>query len=193
MTTPSTAGRALRAVVVGTVCGGGAMVAHGLAGGSAMPPTLLLVLPVSILIAAALLRRRPGPLPLAATALLAQLAWHCLWLSLGAGAPDVAGGEHAVHGGTAPAMLTAHLLVALLCTALGCGVERALLRVLARRVDDVLTRMVAIWAAHGPRVPARRVVPVAAAGGAGPRRLGRETRRDRAPPGPPLRLVVLTG
>lgn len=151
-----------------------------------MPPTLLLVLPTSVVIAALLLRRSPGPWPLAATALLAQLAWHCLWLSLSASdaGPGTApgGGEHAVHGGSAPAMLVAHLLVALICTALACGLERALLRLVARRADDVLARVALAWTRRAVPVPVWRSTTVDASGPRGSRGPRRRTQYDRGPP-----------
>jgi hypothetical protein len=137
-----------RALLAGTVCAVGALVAHGLAGGHAPAGWLLVLLPASVATAALVVRREGDVAATAAAALLTQVGWHALLLMY----------SPASHGGSDPAVMAlGHLLVAAATAAVVLGAERTLVRLLVDHVVRLRPLPQTVT------VPARRpgVVPVA--------------------------------
>lgn len=168
---PSPAGspsRAGRGVVVGLVGGGGAVVAHQLAGGRPSLSNALVVTALSMVAGIVLARRRVGLLPALGLAAIAQATSHLLMT--GSAGHDqmnhMAPGHQAALANSSLgglSMLTAHVVVALLTAATIRGADQVLLdlvRVLVSRfVPRTLLGRVPLPPSPRSRLPGTHLIP----------------------------------
>lgn len=167
--------RTRRALSAGVLCGAGAVVAHGLAGG-ATPPVWLAVLAAAVGAGACapLSRVRLDVLGLTGAAILAQAVFH---LGFSLHAPTS-------HDGALP-MLLAHLAAGAVSVAAALGAERAWWRLALAAVGRLVPAV--------PRVavvPGVRRTPVATARTTGPADTHRSPHASRGPPADDLTVLA---
>ncbi len=158
-----------RGVLSGVIAGAGAGAAHTLSGGVVTPLAGLVALTLSVALGPLLARTSRGrtvdPLRVAALMLLAQGVWHLVFMVSAAASTGSAAHGHgaaATHVTGAAAstlatgfMLGAHLLIAAVGTAAAVGLDRSLVKAVARLASTLLPRpLVRTWRPLTPTVPA---------------------------------------
>lgn len=167
-----------RGVLSGVIAGAGAWAAHTLSGGEVTPLAGLVALTLSVALGPLLLIPAAGrstrerlravdPLRVAALMLLAQGVWHLVFMvsaGVGGATDSTAHGNGAASAhvtGTAAGtlatgpMLGAHLLITVIGVAAAVGLDRSLVKAVARLASTLLPRpLVRTWRPLTPTVPA---------------------------------------